>query len=51
MVAGYSFVPPGIDNYGEPAIADYKDMAMLDREDMADRSCLAEAGFGARQSD
>jgi len=45
MVAGYSFVPPGIGNYGEPAFADYKDMAMLDREDKA-KAMLAEAGFG-----
>ena len=45
MVAGYSFVPPGIDNYGEPAIAAYKDMPMLDREDQA-LALLKEAGFG-----
>jgi oligopeptide transport system substrate-binding protein len=45
MVAGYSFVPPGIGNYGEPAFADYKDMAMLDREDKG-KAMLAEAGFG-----
>lgn len=45
MVAGYSFVPPGIDNYGEPAYAEYKDMSMLDREDAA-LALLAEAGFG-----
>jgi len=45
MVAGYSFVPPGIGNYGEPAYADYKDMAMLDREDKA-KTLLREAGFG-----
>lgn len=45
MVAGYSFVPPGIGNYGEPAFADYKDMPMLDREDKG-KALLAEAGFG-----
>ena len=45
MVAGYSFVPPGIDNYGTPAIADYKDLPMLDREDNA-IALLKEAGFG-----
>ncbi len=35
MVAGYSFVPPGIGNYNDPAFADYKDMSMIDREDKA----------------
>ena len=45
MVAGYSFVPPGIGNYGEPAFADYKDMSMLDREDKA-MALLKDAGFG-----
>ena len=44
MVAGYSFVPPGIGNYGEPAYADYKDMDQLDREDAA-KALLAEAGY------
>ncbi|WP_198662782.1 peptide ABC transporter substrate-binding protein [Cohaesibacter intestini] len=44
MVAGYSFVPPGIGNYGEPAFADYKDMDQLDREDAA-RALLEEAGY------
>ena len=46
MVAGYSFVPPGIGNYDEPAYADYKDMSFIDREDKA-RALLAEAGYGA----
>jgi oligopeptide transport system substrate-binding protein len=45
MVPGYSFIPPGIGNYGEPAYADYKDMSMLDREDKA-KALLEEAGFG-----
>ena len=44
MVAGYSFVPPGIGNYGEPAFAAYKDMDQLDREDAA-RKLLEEAGY------
>lgn len=44
MVAGYSFVPPGIGNYGDPAFADYKDMDQLDREDAA-KKLLAEAGY------
>ncbi len=45
MVAGYSFVPPGIGNYNDPAFADYKDLSMLDREEQAAK-LLAEAGFG-----
>ncbi|MXN65828.1 peptide ABC transporter substrate-binding protein [Stappia sp. GBMRC 2046] len=45
MVAGYSFVPPGIGNYGEPAYADYKDMAQIDREDKA-IELLEKAGYG-----
>ena len=44
MVAGYSFVPPGIGNYGEPAFADYKDMDQLDREDEA-KKLLEAAGY------
>ncbi|WP_310620838.1 peptide ABC transporter substrate-binding protein [Flexibacterium corallicola] len=35
MVAAYSFVPPGIANYGEPAYAEWKDMDLLDREEKA----------------
>jgi oligopeptide transport system substrate-binding protein len=45
MVAGYSFVPPGIAKYGEPAYADYRDMGMIDREEAA-AALLAEAGYG-----
>ncbi|MEC9404205.1 MAG: peptide ABC transporter substrate-binding protein, partial [Pseudomonadota bacterium] len=45
MVAGYSFVPPGIGNYGEPAYADYKDMSQIDREEKA-IELLTNAGFG-----
>ncbi|WP_420411403.1 peptide ABC transporter substrate-binding protein [Roseibium sp.] len=45
MVAGYSFVPPGIGNYGESAYADYKDMDQIDREDKA-LELLENAGFG-----
>lgn len=44
MVAGYSMVPPGIGNYGEPAYADYKDMSPIDREDEAAR-LLKDAGY------
>jgi oligopeptide transport system substrate-binding protein len=46
MVAGYSFVPPGIGNYGAPAYADYKTMSPIEREDKA-KALLKEAGFGA----
>jgi oligopeptide transport system substrate-binding protein len=45
MVPAYSFVPPGIDNYGEPAMLPFADTPMLDREDDAKR-LLAEAGYG-----
>jgi len=45
MVAGYSFVPPGIANYDEPAFADYREHGMIDREEAA-AALLAEAGFG-----
>lgn len=45
MVAGYSFVPPGIGNYGEPAYADYREMAMFDREEKA-LALMQEAGYG-----
>ncbi len=45
MLPAYSLVPPGINNYGEPAYADFKDMPMLDREDEA-KKLLEEAGFG-----
>ncbi len=45
MVPGYSLVPPGIGNYGDPAYADYKGQDMLDREDRA-TALLKEAGFG-----
>ncbi|HAV65160.1 MAG TPA: ABC transporter substrate-binding protein, partial [Verrucomicrobiales bacterium] len=45
MLPAYSFVPPGIGNYGEPAYADWKSMGHLDREDEAIR-LLTEAGIG-----
>ena len=44
MVPAYSFVPPGIGNYGEPAYADYKNMSLIDREDKA-IELLAGAGY------
>ncbi len=45
MVPAYSFVPPGIGNYGEPAYATWKDVSPIDREDKA-RKLLKEAGYG-----
>lgn len=45
MQPGYSFVPPGIGNYGEPAYADYKSMSPIDREAKA-KDLLKAAGFG-----
>jgi oligopeptide transport system substrate-binding protein len=44
MIPGYSLVPPGIGNYGEPVYLEYKDQDMLDREDAA-KKLLEEAGF------
>lgn len=43
MLPGYSLVPPGINNYGEPVYLDYKDTDILDREDAA-KKLLEEAG-------
>lgn len=45
MVPAYSFVPPGIGNYGEPALVDWKDLAQFDREEKA-LALLKEAGYG-----
>jgi oligopeptide transport system substrate-binding protein len=45
MLPAYSFVPPGIGNYGEPAYADFKNTSPIDREDNA-KKLLAAAGFG-----
>lgn len=45
MHPGYSFVPPGTGNYGEPAYMAYKDMSPIDREEKA-KALLKEAGFG-----
>jgi oligopeptide transport system substrate-binding protein len=45
MQPGYSFMPPGVGNYGEPAYADYKDISPIDREEKA-KALLKEAGFG-----
>lgn len=43
MLPAFSFVPPGIGNYGDPAYADYKDKDIFDREDEA-KQLLEEAG-------
>jgi oligopeptide transport system substrate-binding protein len=45
MVPAYSFVPPGINNYRQPAVAEYKDMSPIDREAKA-KALLKEAGYG-----
>ncbi len=45
MQPGYSFMPPGVGNAGEPAYMDSKDLSPIDREDKA-KALLKEAGFG-----
>jgi oligopeptide transport system substrate-binding protein len=45
MLPAYSFVPPGINNYREPAVLDYKDLSPIDREDKA-KALLKAAGYG-----
>ncbi|MDP8917473.1 MAG: peptide ABC transporter substrate-binding protein, partial [Pseudomonadota bacterium] len=45
MLPAYSFMPPGVGNYGEPAYMDYKDQSPIDREEKA-KKLLQEAGFG-----
>jgi oligopeptide transport system substrate-binding protein len=45
FLPAYSFVPPGINNYDDPAYADFINVSMLDREDEA-VALLAEAGYG-----
>jgi len=46
MQPGYSYVPPGVGNYGQSAMFDYKEMSPIDREDKA-KALLKEAGFDA----
>jgi oligopeptide transport system substrate-binding protein len=41
----YSFVPPGVGNYGEPAYVSWKDAAYQERVAQA-KDLLADAGFG-----
>jgi len=45
MEPSYSFVPPGIESYGAPAVVRWKDEDPFTREDEAKR-LLADAGFG-----
>jgi oligopeptide transport system substrate-binding protein len=45
MQPGYSFMPPGVGNYSQPAMVDYKDMSPIDREEKA-KALLKDAGFG-----
>jgi oligopeptide transport system substrate-binding protein len=45
MLPAYSFVPPGINNYREPAVLDYRDLSPIDREEKA-KALLKEAGYG-----
>ncbi len=45
MIPAYSFVPPGIGNYGKPATAEWAEKSPIDREDEA-KKLLAAAGFG-----
>ena len=44
MLPAYSVVPPGIGNYGDPAIVDYVDVSMFVREDLA-AEFLKDAGY------
>ncbi len=45
MIPAYSFIPPGIGNYGEPATASWKDLSPIEREDKA-KELLKAAGYG-----
>ena len=45
MIPAYSFVPPGIGNYGEPATASWKDLSPIEREEKA-KELLKAAGYG-----
>jgi oligopeptide transport system substrate-binding protein len=46
MLPAYSFVPPGVGNYREPAYLDFKSQSPIDREAKA-KDLLKQAGFGA----
>lgn len=45
MLPGYSFVPPGTNNYGPQIELSFKNQSAIDREEAA-KKLLAEAGFG-----
>ncbi|SFB46796.1 oligopeptide transport system substrate-binding protein [Rhizobium sp. NFR07] len=45
QLPSYSFVPPGMATYGEPAKADFAELSQLDREDKA-LELMKEAGYG-----
>ena len=45
MIPAYSFVPPGIGNYGKPSEMAFKGMSPIDAEDKA-KALLKDAGFG-----
>lgn len=45
MIPAYSFVPPGIGNYGDPATVAWKDLSPIDREEKA-KELLKAAGYG-----
>lgn len=45
MLPAYSFVPPGIGNYGEPAYLAERNLSPIEREDKA-KALLKAAGFG-----
>jgi oligopeptide transport system substrate-binding protein len=45
MQPAYSFMAPGIGNYGEAVTVDWKDTSPIDREEKA-KELLKEAGFG-----
>jgi oligopeptide transport system substrate-binding protein len=45
MLPAYSFVPPGISNYGEPAYLPYKGLSPIEREEKA-KALLKAAGYG-----
>ena len=48
MIPAYSFVPPGIASYGEPAQMKDKDLSPIEREDRA-KALLKDAGYGPGQ--
>lgn len=45
MLPAYSFVPPGIGNYGDPAYLPYRNTPPIEREEKA-KALLKDAGYG-----